>query len=193
VGFFSGASWNGKGRLYYIDSGDGNAYYPGDAVLSYAGADAFGTPRIVKATVGTETLRGAIIAIYAFNPVRGTQVAGSLPQTLYAPATKTQNYYAMVADDPATIFEITDDGLTVGSLVAANANKNFTLTIAAPTSPQQMSATVMLSSSLATTSTFNMKAMGLAPIQGNVFGAQARWLCMINCHELGHGPGTAGV
>jgi hypothetical protein len=58
-----------------------------------------------------------------------------------------------------------------------------------------MSGEVILSSSLATTSTLNWKALGL--YQGlnngaqNAFGTYAIWLCTPNAHEL-HGL-TAGV
>jgi hypothetical protein len=107
------------------------------------------------------------------------------------PATKTHAYYVMVDDDPSSIFCIQDDGITTGKLVAASCNLNFSLTVTAGATTSSASATVILSSSFATTSSLNMKAMGLLQIPGNVFGAYARWVCRINEHELGQ-P-TAGV
>lgn len=190
---FTAANWSQKTHTYYIPSGDGNAYYPGDAVLSAANADAYGVPAVIKATVGTETLRGVIVACYTVNPQAGSLVGTTFPPVgiLYIPATKAQGYYVQVVDDPMTIFAITDDGLNSADTIAANANKNFSLTIAAPTSPGQISATVLNSASLATTQALNMKAFGLAQFPGNSFGIGCRWLCMINQHELM--GNTAGV
>jgi hypothetical protein len=114
-----------------------------------------------------------------------------LDQTVTSiPATKTKDYYAFVADDPDTLFTIQDDGITTANLVATNANKNFSLTVAAPSLGYQLSGTVLLSSSLATTVGLNMKAMGLAQVPAiagggsNAFGAYAIWMCKINQHEL---------
>jgi hypothetical protein len=185
-----------QGTFYNVLSSDANAWYIGDAFLSTNNADANGIPAMKKATVGTETLRGVMAG--AINPPPG---AVSLVGTALAlentaiPATKASAYYILGIDDPGVIFMIQDDGITTGSLVAANANKNFSLTITAGATLQSASGSVMLSSSLATTAGLNMKAFGLAQVlnqgAGNVFGAFALWLCKINQHELN--GATAGV
>lgn len=179
-----GNQFNFQVSTYMIPLADGSIYSIGDAVKSAANADANGIPAVAKA-VGTDTLRGVVVGV--INPAPNTpSIQGVLVDNTITsiPATKTRNFYVAVADDPSYVFAIQDDGITVGSLVAANANKNFSLTIANPSSAQQDSATVMLSSSLAVTQGLNMKAMGLQQIPGNAFGVFAIWLCKINQHEL---------
>jgi hypothetical protein len=112
-------------------------------------------------------------------------------ETTSIPATKTHIYYVMVDDDPSTIFCMQDDGITTGKIVVASCNLNFSMTITAGATTSSDSGTVILSSSFATTSSLNMKAMGLLQIPGNGFSAYAKWVCRINEHELGQ-P-TAGV
>lgn len=188
-----GSPWNGAANMYYIVSTDTNAYYIGDVVLSAAGADANGVPAVVKDTAGTATLRGVIVGIVVA-PSGPTSLNGSAQidlTTRFIPATKAKDYYVLVCDDPNTIFEVQGDA-TATLQVAASANKNCSLTIAAPTAPDAYSATVINSGSILAANTLNIKLMGLAQREGNGFGAYAAWLCKINLHELG-GPGTTGV
>ena len=194
-------AYNGRATRYRIPSSDGSAYYVGDAVKSVSGADANGVPNVVKG-VGTETapagLRGVIVGVE--NPsVNTVSLQGVvLDQTITSiPATKTRDYYVYVADDQGIMFMVQDDGITGGNLVAASANKNFSLTVAAPANTFQMSASVILSSSFNTTNTLTFKAVGLAQYpslpggSANAFGAFAIWVCRINEHEfMGNMSGT---
>ena len=183
-------AFNAQGTTYRIPSDDGSAYYLGDAVIAANGADANGVPNVAKAT-GTATLRGVITGILPVYP--GVSIQG-LPlslENMNIPATKAHDYYVIVEDDPSCMFCIQDDGITTAKIVAASANKNFSLTITAGATVQSLSGTVILSSSFDTTSTLNMKAVGLAQIPNNTFSAYAKWLCRINMHELT--GGVAGV
>lgn len=186
----NGASWNEQANVYYVPTGDTSAYYIGDVVKSAAGADANGVPQIAKAT-GTDVLRGVVVGVLASVPY-GVSLQGATLDlaSTFAPATKTRDYYVLVVDDPAIIFEVQGDA-TATNQVAANSNKNASLTIATPTAPGQWSATVISSATIATTNTLNIKLMGLVQKPGNGFGAYARWLCKINLHELS--GGTAGI
>ncbi len=177
-------------QRYCIPSSDGSAFYIGDAVAQVAGADALGCPNVQK-SASTTSYRGVIVGVE--NPTVG---AVSLQGTVIdntvtsIPATKTRAYYVYVVDDPNTLFMIQDDGITTGNLVAASANLNSSLTIAAPTQTYQLSATVLLSSSFATNVALNTKLMGLAPapaMPGNVansFGTYAWWVVKANQHNL---------
>ena len=100
-------TWGGQTTRYYIRQADTNAYYIGDVVLSTAQGDANGVPGVIKATAGTETLRGAIVSVEPANQL-GVSIAGpalNLENTAI-PATKTRDYYVYVADDPNTIFTV---------------------------------------------------------------------------------------
>jgi hypothetical protein len=180
--YLNSASTNGGTNLYCIPSSDGNQYNPGDAVKTVAGGDANGIPYITKAA-GTDTVRGVVIALLPAGYNNPSLVGVNLDLTLEnIPATKTKAYYVLVADDPNQIFEIQDDGLNV--LTSTSCNKNASFTVANPTSPAQNSATVLNTSSVATTNTLNLKILGLVQKPNNAFGANALWLVKFNLHEL---------
>ena len=183
-------TFNAQVNRYCIPSTDGSAFYIGDAVAQVAGADALGVPNVQK-SASTTSYRGVIVGVE--NPtVGGVSIQGTvIDDTVTSiPATKTRAYYVYVVDDPQTLFMIQDDGITTANLVAASANLNSSLTIAAPSQTFQMSATVLLSSSFATTVGLNTKLMGLAQVPilpGNVpnaFGAYAWWVVKANQHNL---------
>lgn len=176
--------WSGQSNLYWIPSTDTIQYNIGDAVQTGGSSDANGVAQIVKPT-GAFTagnLRGVIVG-FTINPNNLT--------VLNAPATKTQDYYAWVVDDPNAIFAITDDGITTGNLVSTSINLNSGFTVANPTAPSPVSATVLTSASFAVTSTLPLKLLGLDRRLNNSFGQYASWLVKINNHEL-NAAGTAG-
>jgi hypothetical protein len=176
--------FNAQGTLYRVPSTDTtNAYYLGDPVKAAAGADANGVSNVVIAA-GTDTLRGVITGIMPVYPGVSIQGVPLTLETMNIPATKTHDYYVIVEDDPTAEFAVQDDGITTSKLVAASANLNFSLTITAGATTSSVSATVMLSSSLATTNTLNMKARGLLQVPGASFTQYAIWNCRINEHEL---------
>lgn len=187
-----GGTWGQQTTTYYIPSTDTLAYYLGDVVLSAADADANGVPAVIKATTGTETLRGVLVGVYPAN-WNAQSIAGTVLDLgiTSIPATKARAYYVQVVDDPNVVFTVQGDA-TATLQVAASANKNCSLTIAAGATTVSCSGTVINSSTISTTSTLNIKLMGLAQIPNNAFGAYAQWYCKINCHEL-QSVGTTGV
>jgi hypothetical protein len=187
--FRGGGSYasNQRGTLYCIPTSDStNAYYMGDAVKAAAGGDGDGVPNVTLCA-GTDPLRGAIVGILPVQPTRSGAPGASSSLALevnYVPATKAKAYYVIVEDDPTTIFMMQDDGITAAKLVAASCNLNFSFTVTAGATTNSASGSVILSSSFAVTNTLNMKALGLAQLPGNVYGAYAKWLCRINVSEL---------
>jgi len=100
-----GSVEQGQTTRYYIPSTDNNAYYLGDAVISAAVGDAAGTPGVSKATAGTETLRGVIVGVEPANQNQPALAGTTLNlERTSIPASKSQNYYVYVDDNPATIF-----------------------------------------------------------------------------------------
>ena len=186
----AGGYWNQQANPYFIPLSDGNQYNIGDIVKSVAAADANGLPGVTKANAG-DTPRGVIVGVFVVPPNGPISLVGSALslELTNIPATKVKNYYVMIVDDPAAIFEIQDDGLTL--LTATSANKNVNFTVANPVSPQQQSGTVLNTSTVATSASLPLKMMGLAQRYNNSFGIYARWLVKFNQHELlGN---TAGV
>lgn len=181
-------SFNAQGSLYSIPSTDNNAFYLNDVVKAAASSDANGVPNVTKITNGTDAIRGVIQAILPVYPTPSLVGAALSLETTNIPATKAKAYYVVVDDDPTTIYMIQDDGITTANLVAASANLNSSLTIAAGATTTSPSATVLLSSSFATTNTFCIKLLGL--VQGanmqaaNAYGAYAKWQARINVSEM---------
>jgi hypothetical protein len=199
VRYLSGADWDGKGNWYYIDSTDTNAYYPGDVVALAAGLDIVaGLQTITLGTAGN-TCVGAILAIGA-SPSATTSMRGGPvidPSNLVltsAPATKTQNYFALVADDPMTVFEMQEVG-TGTQLTATATSKNVNFVYSAPATGVAYSGAMINNVGVNTTSTLNLKLLGLVQRYDNgaynTFGAYAKWLCLLNNHY--YRTGTAGV
>lgn len=188
--YLNGAAWNGAANLYYIPQADTNQYNVGDAVKSAAGSDPNGLPQVAKITNGTDTARGVIIGCLRQTPNNPSLVGINLDLTIQnIPATKQQNYWVLVVDDPQVLFELQDDGLNVLTGTAANKNASFTVTN--PTAPSQNSASVLNTASVATTQALNLRIFGLVQKPNNAFGAYATWLVKFNQHELM--GNTAGV
>lgn len=177
-------------RRYFIPQANANAFYIGSPVQLAATSDADGTPGI-DVNAGTGAFVGAIVSIEAVNVGGISQVGVTLSQEQVSiPATKTRDYYVLVADDPNQVFEIQGDA-TATNQIAANANKCATMTIAAP-SPATfpVSAAVLNSASIATTNTLSLKLLGLSPrpeANRKGYGSWAVWLVKINQHQLANG------
>ena len=181
--------YTGASNLYCIPSTDGSQFNVGDPVKTAAGGDANGIPYVQKAA-GTDAVRGVITGVMPVGYNTPSLVGVNLDLTVQnIPATKTKDYYVLVADDPDILFEVMDDGAS--ALTSAACNKNASFTVTNPTSPAQNSASVLGTATVATTSTLNLKIFGLVQKPGNVYGKNALWLVKWNAHEL-NGL-TAGV
>lgn len=200
VGYVNGAPWNGKANLYFIPSSDALAYYIGDFVQSAAGADTNGVPQVVRAANGaaitTTAQRGVIVGIQVSPVGVGAQAltTGNVVNLnfTFIPATKTVNYYVLVADDPNLIFEIQADN--AGTLtLATTINNNAGFTQGTPVASDVISRTVLTSASIGNGATLALKVLS-QPYRPNVDNtANAPLLVMINNHELKGGTGTAGI
>lgn len=181
--YANGAAWAGAVTMYHIPSADTNQYNPGDVVKSSPNGDANGIPDVTKITNGTDIPRGVIVGCLVSQPNTPSLIGNNLDLTIQnIPATKLHDYYVLVVDDPMMLFELQDDGLNV--LTATSSNKNASFTVTNPTAPQQNSATVLNTSSVATTASLNVKIQGLAQRSNNAFGQYATWIVRFNQHEL---------
>jgi len=189
VQYLNGAPYNGQARTYYIPSTDTNAYAIGDPVDLGGSADSNGVASVVLATPGNNSaanmLVGAIVGA-------GTQydVIGNIntPNSIIVPATKTQAYYVMVADDPNIICQIQEGGAEA-ALAATNVSQNCDL--ASGANNGYLSGWVLNNATTNTGSGYQMKLLGLSQVQNNAFGTYAKWLAVINLHR--YKAGVAGV
>lgn len=179
VQYLNGSPWNGKARMYCIDSAYGTAVAIGDPMVLAGGADTKGVPTVAVATAGsTNLVLGAVVGM------GGTTYGGSGGDptnlsTTVIPATKTRSYYVMIADDPNIIFACQEIG-TGTPFTAAEVGLNCSLVAAANNG--YMSGWQLDNSTEATTAALQMKLLGLRQIPDNAFGAYAKWLCLINNH-----------
>lgn len=198
IGTFNGGPFTGRLTRYWIPSTDNNAYYLGDAVKGLNNGDATGIPGVVKITNGTDTLRGVIAGI---GPEIGPFLPGNVPDLskdplvtggqVSIPASKNRDYYVMVVDDPEAMFAMQLDSAGTNS-VASKVNNNASFTVTAPSpATNAVSASVIGGATIATTSTLNLRLLGLLQIPGNAYGAFAQYVVKINQHELM--GNTAGV
>jgi hypothetical protein len=185
----SGANWNGQGNIYSIAASYGTALAVGDPVISSGSADANGVPGIAIYG-GTGAIRGVIVGL-------GTSEGGIYnPNNLNSivrPASDPAVWYAIVADDPNLIFEISEHAN--GTQLAAG-QTGMNTTMQSGTNNGYVSGWTLSSqtdATAATTATLPIRLLGLARRANNAFGAYATWLVKINVHELGTGTGAAGV
>jgi hypothetical protein len=178
-------------HIYCIPSGDTTAYAIGDAVKSLAGADAAGVPKVIIAAAG-DTCRGFIVGVVVAPTVNGAPVGTPNLNTIVVPATKASDYYVLVDDDPLAIMEIQANN--TGTIVDTAFGKNCNLVVAAPGT--YLSATKAdvgaTGGTAATTSTLQLKILGLAQRVNVDKTANAPLRVMWNTHEL-KSAGTAGV
>lgn len=185
VGLLHGGAWDGKVNVYYIPSTDPSAYAPGDPVTLGGTADANGVPSVVLATAGTgNAILGAVVGM---GTKEGLMADPANLDSVIIPATKTKNYYVLVADDPNIIYEVQE---TAGNYTAADVGANANL--ASGVNNGYVSSWILDSSvASGTGSTIQLHLLGLARRQDNAFGAFAKWRVLINNHVFK--AGTAGV
>lgn len=184
VSHLLGLNWSAGCHVYFIASTDNNAFAIGDPVKSSGTGDDNGVAGVTLGTAGSP-LRGAIVGFGAYESLMADPA--NLDSNIL-PATKTKNYYALVADDPFIIFEAQEIG-TGTQLTKAEIGLNANLV--AGTNNGFISGWLINNSGEATTATLNVRLLGLVRRADNAFGAYAKWLVMINDHELK--VGSAGL
>lgn len=213
VKYLNGADWDGRGNIYFISSTDTNAYYPGDLVSPVAGLDQWsGLPSVTLTVSGTNTIVAGVVLACGASPTttssaRGGPYIDPTNLTLTSiPATKTKNYFVLVADDPQIVYEIQETGVGTTPSTAlsyANATKNAYFLYGAPATGAVFSGTTLdngVNSTHVPATTaaapYFLRMLGLSQkydpqIAGpNSFGLYAKWLVKLNNHMFG--PSNVG-
>lgn len=189
VKYLNGADWDGGGNMYFIGSAEANKLSIGDPVkLSGDGDTTRGIPGVVQATAGAACV--GVIAAIGTNAEGGPYIDPSNLSIVQAPATKTQNYYALVIDDPNVIFEVQEGGAST-ALTSAAIGENIDFLAAAPATGVVVSGFTVNNGAHDTSSTRNCRLFGLVRRSDNAFGAFAKWLVLINNHQ--YRSGVTGV
>lgn len=211
VRYLNGADWTGQASWYFIPQADANAYWPGDLVSPVVGADTIaGLPTITLTVAASSTIVAGVAIAFGASPLGQSQRGGPLIQPtnltlLNVPAVKaaTQNYFALVVDDPMVVFMVqeTGAGTTPGTaLTQTSSTKNASFVYAAPAAGVAVSGTTLdngISSghtpqTVATvTNGYFLRMLGLAQVYDpqlvnyNSFGLYAKWLVKLNNHQFG--------
>ena len=199
VKYLNGAEWSGGGNIYFIPQNDTNVYAEGDLVAPITGVDQWsGLQSCTLATTSSTLCLGVVLAIGVSPSAVTSQRGGPYinPNDLtkvIAPATKTQNYFALICDDPKVVYEIQETGAgttPATSLTYAACSKNASFVYAAPATGVSISGTTLdngVSSGhtpqtpAAVANGFFLRMLGLAQkidpqtASWNTFGLYAKW------------------
>lgn len=189
VQHLDGSPWNGKLSMYLVPAADGTAIFVGDLVKKEAtvgggaaglyvnGYNCEGMPTIIVAAA-TDTVRGVVM--------------GFLPNQdnlMQLHRVASTNRIALVCDSPDVVYEIQED--SVGNNIAAAAiGNNFDSAYTAGSTVTGRSKVELDSSDASGTATAQLRLLGLVQRPGNEIGTKARYLVMINEHDL---KSTTGV
>jgi hypothetical protein len=192
IKYINGANYDGKGQLYSILAANASPFYVGDLVDLAIGGDALGIPAIALATAGSAFHIGVIVAV-GTNAMGGPYLnVGNLGATIYRPSgAQTQNYYALVSDDPNIVYEIQEGG-TGTNLTTAVCNLNANILYSAPASGVFVSGTTLTNNAApTTTNTLDLKILRLSQRIDNHFvtnpttgGGGQKWEVIINNHQF---------
>ena len=187
VRYLNGSPYNGAGNTYYIPSNDTNAYAIGDPMMFAGSADARGVASVTVATAGsTNLVLGSLLG--AGGSVNGAMFGDPLNlNTTVIPATKTHDYYVLIADDPNIIFEVQEVGTgTAFSATEVGLNCSLVATAGANNTGHNgyVSGWLLDNSTEAATAALQMRILGLAQRSDNAFGQYAKYLCLINNHAF---------
>lgn len=187
----NGSPYMGEAQLYHIPSTDTNAYFIGRPVTLLGDGDVSGVPSVVVGVAGSAIL-GPVVGVHPVKPINPSLLGTSLSlEDTFIPATKTRDYYVMVADDPDLVYQVQQN--ESATLTSANIGQNANFLITSPSNNQQYDATVIQASSAAVTSTLNLRLLGTVQRDDNPIGASqfADWVAKINNHVFR--GGTTGV
>jgi len=186
--YLNGSKWNGQATMYYIASTDPNAFAIGDPVTLSGSGDSNGVAGITLATAGTaNVILGALVSTGG-QTYGGAPVTPSNLDTTIIPATKTQAYYVLVADDAQLIFEAQEDSVGA-NLAATDIGTNVNLVAGANNG--YVSGWMIDSTPTATTATLQCQLLRKVQRADNAIGQYCKWLVRINNHQFK--AGVAGV
>ncbi len=182
-----GSPWSGAVNTYPIASAYNTAIGMGDPVTVLA-----------DGTIGIAVAGSAVLGV--LQGVKYFDTTGDLvarPNWVASTAALTGTVpQALVIDDPNVVYTIqeTNGSSAAGTpLALADVNLNANFVIGTPTAATGNSTSSINNTTENTTSTLNLKILGLDPTPGNAVGSFANWLVCINNHIFKGGTGTAGV
>ena len=197
-----GAVWRDSQTVYFVPAANTNALNIGDFVTKVAAsADTGGINAIDLTVAGTNPITGVVVGfVGTCAPGAGLAAASFWPLgtsggQMHRPATTSLDYYALVNDDPETVFAIQENddygGVPGTPVPVAAVGKNFAF-IHAAGSVYGFSGTMLDANTVGTGATQQLNLKGFVNDVGNVAGAVfAKCIVTINNHT--ETPHEAGI
>ncbi len=186
VDFYTGGIYTGKSNQYTIASAYATAIGQFDPVVTLS-----------DGTIGIGVAGSACLGVLDY--VEYFTTAGAYikaPNWVASTSVKSgTTAYAYVFDDPYLAMDVqeTNGSSAAGTPIAlADKNLNINFVIGAPNA-MGISTTSLNNTTTQTTSTLNLKLLGLSNYPGNAVGAFANWIVTWNNHQLKGGTGTIGT
>jgi len=185
---YDGSLWNGSANIYYVAAGYGTALYVGDPVVTHSASnDANGIPAIQLGASGSPIV-GSVVGIVDGGPFAAPTITVTRDLPVYHPASTAQ--YLLVADDPTLLFWVQDDASTQNTYAPQLwAGKNANLVSGSGSTYSGFSGWQLQASSVATTSTLDLKIMRPLNSADNAIGTaantnmNAKWLVKLNNYQ----------
>lgn len=177
----NGTPWSGQGRMVYFPTSQATNIFLGDPLVPLGGTDAFGVPAVGIATAGSA---GTVLGGYIGN-CNGPAGSGSTmlqSATVYR-AASTANY-GFICDDPNQLYVIQEDSDGGAVTAAAGGFANADLVSGSGSTVTGLSGWMLDSSSVNTTSTLQLRILGLLRDPLNSIGAYAKWVVRLNLPAL---------
>lgn len=182
---FDGQYYNGSANIYFVPAGYATALYIGDPVdVVSTSNDANGVPAVQLGVVGSPII-GSIVGIVAGG---GGGNNYSTPvtrdQAIYHPASTAQ--YLLVSDDPTLLYWVQDDASSQARAPNLWSGRNASLVSGSGSNTTGYSGWQLQASSVATTSTLDLKIMRPLDQPDNAIGSSAntnmnaKWLVKLN-------------
>ena len=172
----TGSPWNGKANIYYFKSDYDVEVFKGDAVILAGSSDATAKfPSIERAAAANETLVGVVIGF------------GTHPSLMANPDNLNMKYkakstemYALVVDDPFTIFEVQED--SEGNNLTADMVGLLTDLVAGAGSSTTGLSGMELDSSDTATAAGQLRILRVVNREDNALGTHCKWEVLLAEH-----------
>jgi len=171
VGTVGSAGYTGRIQVFATSTSDTQAIGIGDPVIPTSTGDANGIMVATRLTqAGTTQILGAVVGIVP-DPT-------NLTTTYRAASSATK---ILVDTDPNTIYEVSDSDTVANTTCIAitDIGQNCTLALGTVDTTTGNGKTV-LGTTIGTTTTLDVKILGLSPKVGNLVGDYAKYLVKIN-------------
>ena len=176
VKHLNGNPYNGEFNIYFVPAADATYdIFVGDLLQFAAGADPTGKYPLCSQYIAAQTdVVGACVG-FGDSP----KIMANVSDLSLRRRVKATDKYIAVVDDPDVIFRIQEDGDTT-PVAAASVGLNAEIIVGAGNTLTGASGMELDSDTVNTTATLPLRVLRLDPSEGNVLGAFADWLVLLN-------------